>query len=315
MIKRRKGCNDIVEEMLANENKEKSTVYIMHDDSSVSNYSEKLYPFLKKLYSLIGLNIDDEFDLKKLDEPIYNYFKEKMVQLSLDFGTDNIHKWIPSVATLEKFSLYRGKWIKELDGVLFLYRLNILLFEVASRQNPEIKDKSYYDRIRKVQEEYYNLFHQIYKKERQVIKKSKKIIESADSISMDSLENIEKEIEERKGRAEENETMTLIRRRDTILRTKISFYRRKNIKGCYDKEIKELKEKLEDSRGYIFIKDYFNEYLKLSLKNNEYQFPYELYGDREEIYCRCKDEYENNPEQDMDKLIHDITQSVYMENM
>lgn len=67
LIKRRKGCNDIVEEMLANENKGKSTVYTMHDDSNVSNYSEKLYPFLKELYSLTGLNIDDEFDLKKLD--------------------------------------------------------------------------------------------------------------------------------------------------------------------------------------------------------------------------------------------------------
>lgn len=313
---KRQGCNDIARAMLENEfreytNEEKMT------DSRIWDYSEKLYPFLRKLYAISGFDTDEGLDLEKLDESTYTYFKEKMIELSLDFGTDNIHKWIPSVRTIKKtdYDLFDGKWAKSQNGVLFMYRLNIILFEVASRQNPEIKDKSYYDKLRKVQEEYYNLFHQIYKKERQVIKKSKKIIGSADSISMDSLENIEKEIEERKSRAEENETMTFIRRRDTILRTKISFYRRKNIKGCYDKEIKELKEKLEDSRGYIFIKDYFNEYLKLSLKNNEYQFPYELYGDREEIYCRCKDEYENNPEQDMDKLIHDITQSVYMENM
>lgn len=303
----RQGCNDIVRKMLENEYKGKSKAYTAYD-TSLQNYAEKLNCLLRKLFSINELDVNGKFDLRKLDKSTYNYFKKSMYILSLDFGTKNIHDWIPSTVTLDK-SLYQGKWKKTQDGVVFMYRLNMLLFEVASRQNLVIKDKTYYDRLRSVQEEYSHIFLQLHKKENELVKKSKKMQES--DVSMSSLESIEKEIEDRKNRSFDNETITLIRRRDTILRTQISSYRRKNINGCYNKEIKELKEKLEDSRGYIFIKDYFNEYLKLSIINDEFQFPYKLYGDREEIYYQCRDKYKKSHEQDIDKMIHDITQSIY----
>lgn len=330
----RQGCNDIARAMLENEFK-KYTEEEKMTDSRILDYSEKLYPFLDKLCELSELKICEKrykqkvkikgkvqyidkirfLDLEKCNTSTYDYFKDKMSELSIDFGTENIYSWIPSVATLNK-DQYSGKWVKSKDGVLFVYRLNVLLFNVASRQNPKIKDKTYYDRLRNIQKEYYEIFQQLDINPPKSMKKEETEFAKGDSESTNSyLERIEKEIEDRRQGIKNGETISLIRKRDNILRTVISSYRRKNVNGCYNKEIRKLKNKLEDSRGYIFIKDYFNEYLKLSLKNNEYQFPYELYGDREEIYFRCKDEYENNPEQDIDKMIHDITQSVYIENM
>lgn len=201
-----------------------------------------------------------------------------------------------------------------LNGVLFMYRLNILLFEVAGRQNPEIKDKSYYDRLRKVPKDYYGKYSQLNKKNKKSVKEAEIDIAGGDSETMSSyLEKIEKKIDDRRNGVEKDETISLIRIRDNILITMISSYKQNNKNGCYNKKIKELKERLEDSRGYIFPKDYFFEYLKLSIINDEFQFPNELYGANEEIYYRCRDEYKNQPSQDIDKMIHDITQSVYKE--
>lgn len=98
---KRQGCNDVVRAMLANEFKEYTKEEKM-TDSRIWDYSEKLYPFLRKLYAITKFDTDEGLDLEKLDELTYTYFKEKMVELSLDFGTDNIHKWIPSVSTIKK---------------------------------------------------------------------------------------------------------------------------------------------------------------------------------------------------------------------
>ena len=322
-MNKRQGCNDIVRAMLANEVDEDTVDE--RDKNYVSDYSEKLYPFLDKLCKLNGLKISEDkykrrnkdkkynLNIAELDDSTYTYFKEKMVELSLDFGIDNIHKWIPSVITINKadYDLFNGKWAKSQNGVLFMYRLNSLLFEVAGRQNPKIKDKSYYDRLRDIQRVYGNIFN---KSNKESIKEAETGIAIDDSETMYSyLEKIEKKIEDRRNGVEKGETISLIRIRDNILMTMISSYRRKNANGCYNKEIKKLKEKLKNSGGYIFPKDYFIEYLKLSIINDEFQFPNELYGANEEIYYRCRDKYKNNPSQDIDKMIHDIIQSVNRE--
>ena len=95
----------------------------------------------------------------------------------------------------------------------------------------------------------------------------------------------------------------------------------------YDKEIeataKEYKkqnkpnEKIDtpyNKRGellkcFLTIREnYFEEFLKISLKTNEPCFPYDLDYSEGELYYECKSEYLRNPSKDLDDLIHKCRQ-------